>query len=373
MSGRRVLLVCEPPDGGAAEQTVTLAERLPEHGWTVEVAAPAGSRRADRIVAAGARLHELALAPGYGNPTRDAKAIRALTTLLRQSDFDLVHLHSAKAGVLGRLAARAAGVPAVFTPHSWSFVGDFSARRRRVAVTIERALAPLAAAVICVCEDERAQGEAQRVKPRRSVVIHNGVEACDAAVEPDPTLVELAGDGRLVLCLSGLRPQKSVDVFLEAVPRIFEADPTARAAVVGDGELRDALHVQARSLGLLADPRFAFMDFQAPAARYLKAADVYVLPSSWEAFPIGVLEALACGVPQVATDVGGTREAVVDETGLLVPPRRPDVLARAVGGLLADAPRREHLAQASRARHAARFTTAQMIAATANLYDEVTS
>ena len=96
-----------------------------------------------------------------------------------------------------------------------------------------------------------------------------------------------------------------------------------------------------------------------------------MLPSSWEAFPIGVLEALACGVPQVATDVGGTREALTPETGILIPPNNPDALAEAVLELLGDDERRARMALASRERHAARFTVQQMVAGTAAVYEAV--
>jgi glycosyltransferase involved in cell wall biosynthesis len=113
--------------------------------------------------------------------------------------------------------------------------------------------------------------------------------------------------------------------------------------------------------------------YRPPASNHLRELDVYVLASSWEAFPIGPLEALACGVPQVVTAVGGTREAVVPETGLSIPPRDPDALASAVIELLRDPRRRARMAQASRERHAARFTVDRMVAGTAAVYDRVLS
>jgi len=140
---------------------------------------------------------------------------------------------------------------------------------------------------------------------------------------------------------------------------------------VGDGPLRDELHAHAAGLGLDAEPRFAFLPFSPPAARHLRALDVFVLPSAWEAFPIAVLEALACGVPQVATNVGGTGEAVVAETGLLVPRRDPTAMADALVELLSAPGRRATMAEASQRRHAESFGLERMVASTAAAYDEI--
>jgi len=367
----RVLEVCEPPEGGATENVVQLATGLPGDRFEVEVAGPAGARGLKPLAGAGIRTWPLPLAGGYGQPGTDARAFRALTGLLRSRRYDLVHLHSAKAGVVGRLAARIAGVPAVYTPHCFPFIQGFSERRDRVATLVEKALAPLTATTICVCDWEREEALRRGVGPDgRLTVVHNGCAACPADIEPDPELLAFRGGGQLAAALCHLRPQKSVDTLVEAAPRVLEAAPETRVAIVGDGPERARLEELAGRLGLRDHPRFAMLGFQGPAARYLAAMDLYLLPSAWEAFPIGVLEAQACGVPQVATDVGGTGEAVDDATGRLVGARDPAALAGATIELLRNTDARGAMSDASRRRHAERFTVERTVARTAELYEE---
>ena len=108
-----------------------------------------------------------------------------------------------------------------------------------------------------------------------------------------------------------------------------------------------------------------------PPAQYLNGLDVYVLSSNWEAFPIGPLEAMACGVPQVVSAVGGTGESVVPETGIRVPPREPEALAAAIVELLRDPERRARMSAASKTRHAEHFTVDRQVAGTAAVYDSL--
>jgi glycosyltransferase involved in cell wall biosynthesis len=370
----RILEVCEPPEGGATENVAQLALGLHTEHFQVEVAGPPRARGLEALRKRGVRRWSLPLVGGYSRPAEDARALGALARLLRRRRYDLVHLHSSKAGVLGRLAGRLAGVPVVYTPHCFPFIQGFSSRRDRAATAVERSLAPLTAATICVCEWERAEALRRKVGPAaRLTVVYNGCAPCPADIEPDAGLLALRGEGRLAAALCHLRPQKSVDTLIEAAPRFLESSPDARLAVVGDGPDRVGLEELANGLGLLGHPRFAMFGFRAPAARYLTAMDLYVLPSAWEAFPIGVLEAQACGVPQVATDVGGTGEAVDRATGRLVPARDPAALADAMSELLADPGLLERLGHASRARHAERFTVERMLAETEHLYRELLS
>ena len=360
-------LVCEPPDGGVAEHVAQLALGIAAHGYEATVLAPAGFAPADRLRSAGRQPRTLPFRRDYSHPWDEARAFGALVRAVRSDGFDLVHAHAAKAGVLARAAAAVTRRPAVYTPHCFPFVGEISAARRHFSVAVERALAPLTAALVCVCQEERELATARGIRPlSRLAVVHNGCPSCEAVL-PDPDIAALRERGPVIGAVGVLRRQKRLDVLLAAAPRVLAAVPDTTIAIVGDGPEAVNLRAQAASLG----PSVAFVPFREPGARALLALDVYVLPSGWEAFPIGLLEAQACGVPQVATDVGGNREAVVAETGVLVPPADPDALADALIGLLRDPERRAAMARASRARHAELFTVDRMVARTAAVYDSV--
>lgn len=363
-------MVCEPADGGTAEVVAALASGLGRHGVEVEVAGPL---EAPRFAALDVPVHRLPLVPGYGRVGPDARAARGLGALLRARRPDLVHTHSAKAGALGRPLAALLGVPAVHSPHCFPFLSlQYGPRRRAFAELVERRLAPLARAIVCVCEDERRTALEHGIAPAdRLPVVFNGVPACPDAPAIPPALAGLAAGGPTAATVSVLREQKRVDVFLDAAPLVLERLPEARLAVVGNGPLRGALEARAGALGLLGHERFALLPFAPPMAGWLTGLDCFVLSSDFEAFPVAVLEALACGVPQVATDAGGTREAVTPDTGVLVAPGDPRALADAIVGVLGEPERRAAMVAASVRRHAERFGVERMVEETARVYATV--
>lgn len=364
----RVLQLFEPPDGGVAQHVLDLSLGLGDHGWEVELAGSGDAIIWPTVEQAGLTVHRFGFVHGYRRPSSDVRVLRRLVPFLRAHRYDLVHCHSSKAGVSGRVAAGFARTPAVYTPHGFAFKAGHPALRAAF-VGIERALALRAARIICVSEDERRlAGRMGLGSDARLRVIRNGCAAAQG-LAPDPRLVDHAGGHPLAAAITVLRAEKGVDVFLDAVPLIFERCPDARLAVVGSGPAEGEL--RARAAVLMSDPRFAFLPFAAPVERLLNATDVFVLASRREGLPIGVLEAMACGVPQVATAVGGTAEAVTPQTGLLVAAGDPAALADAVVRMLRDSALRRAAAAASRRRHAELFDVTTMVAATAALYASV--
>lgn len=362
----RVALVCEPPDGGAAEQVAMLAMGLSAHGYEPTVYAPAGFGPADRLTAAGVDLRRLAFRRELAVPHAHGRVLASLVAELRANRYALVHAHATKAGVLARVAAAMTGTRTVYTPHCFAFVGEVSNARRRFALATERRLAPGTDAVICVCREERDLAVASGIRPRRLAVVCNGVPASEP-VDPDPRLAALRRRGPVVGAVTVLRRQKRLDLLLDCATRVRNEVPTVQFAIVGGGSEEERLRTQASRLGL----DVAFVPFEWPSARALSALDVYVLPSGWEALALCLLEAQACGVPQVVTDVGGNGEAVTPETGVVVAPGDPAALAAALVGLLRDPARRASMAEASRTRHAEHFSAERMVAETAAVYDGV--
>jgi glycosyltransferase involved in cell wall biosynthesis len=366
---RRVLLVFEPPDGGVAENVAQLALGLREHGFEPHVAGPPTAAPRARLEAAQVPFQPVPFRRTIGSPVAEARPLRALDRLMAGGGYDVVHAHSAKAGVLARLAARRRGLTTVYSPHCFPFVGGISTRRRILSTATERMLGRQTDAILCACEDERRRALRARVAPpERLHRVYYGVESCPGAVEADPELAALRERGPLVGAVTVLRRQKRIDLLLDAAPRILAEVPDATIAIVGDGPEREPLERHAAALGLARHPRLRFVPFRPPSWRYLRALDVFTLPSQWEALPIGVLEALACGVPQVATAICGTPEAVVDGTTGRLVRLEPDHLAGAVIELLRDEALRRELAASSRARQAERFTVERMVAETAEVY-----
>jgi glycosyltransferase involved in cell wall biosynthesis len=367
---RQCLLVFEPPDGGVAENVLRLALGLKAHGWEPWLAGPEESSIYGRLAEAGVPIAKVPFQRGYGRPHQDFRALRRLIGILRGRRFDLLHAHSSKAGVLGRLAGLAVPTRTVYSPHCFPFVGPWGRARRGFATRIERRLGPTTDAIICVAEQERQLALAERITwPERLHVVHNGSSPCEEQLLPDDELRTFAAEGTLVGCIAVLRPQKGVQVFVEAAPLILSEFPDARLAIIGNGQLREDLEVRAGQLSL--DGRLRFFDYFGPASRELSMLEVFVLPSLWEAFPISVLEAMACGVPVVATDVGGTGEAIEDGvTGLLCPPSDPKALAERIVSLLASPEKRRAMSLAGRRRHSEHFRLEGMVSSTAAVYDQ---
>jgi glycosyltransferase involved in cell wall biosynthesis len=331
---RVLLLVTLAETGGAQTYVAALAEALAREYDVVVAAHGDGFHDVPHFVP----LRHLRRAL---DPLHDALALVELYRLFRHERPLVVHANSSKAGVLGRLAAVAARVPVrLFTVHGWAF----KAHRGLVAkayLWADRLMSPLTTTTICVAEGERAAGlRARTCRADRTVVIHNGVPLDVPRRRPH------AGPA-ILLSVGRLRAPKD---FLTLVRAVAALDPgSARLRIAGDGPDRPALEAEIERLGV--GEHVELLGTRDDVPELLAGADVFVLSSDSEGLPMSVLEAMAAGLPVVASAVGGVPEAVRDgETGTLVPPRDSTALAEALRRLVADPALRERLGGEGRQR-----------------------
>jgi glycosyltransferase involved in cell wall biosynthesis len=352
----------QPTDGGVFQHVFQLCQGLAANGHEPVLAGPFAVAP-DGLHAEVVQLEMVRAVAARA----DARAVAATARLVRRVRPDLVHAHSSKAGAVARLARAAfPRTPLLYTPHGYAFAGWFESERERSRYRlVEQALAPLASLVVCVCEAERRL--AASVGPeRRTRVVHNGIgPPTDVPTHPD--VAALRESGPVIGVVTLLRPGKGIETLIGALPALLARHPGASVAVAGRGPDRNRLAACAREQGVAH--ALHFVGETAGPMPLLSGADVFVSPSWAESFPYNVLEAMAAGLPVVATDVGGTAEAVEHAvTGLVVPPKDVSALADAIIALLDEPERASQLGQAGRSRVRELFGLDRMIAGTLDVY-----
>lgn len=307
---------------------------------------------------------------------KDLLALWALVRLFRRERPAIVHTHTSKAGVLGRLAARMAGVPVlVHTPHGHVYYGHFGRFLSWLFLRIERILARVTTSMIALTESEKEDHLSQRVGSRDTfAVIPSGIDverfrrvAAGAGARPPGTAYP---DGAFVIGSVGwLTPVKGHAVLIEALARLKPTYPTAHLLLIGSGGLRDDLTQLAARLGVASSVELLGMRTDVPEC--LGAMHCFVLPSLNEGMGRALVEAMAAARPVVASRVGGIPAIVENRrTGLLVPAGDADALAAAIGDVIARPELSRALGQAARDRIDATFSVPAMVRAVEAVYDE---
>jgi glycosyltransferase involved in cell wall biosynthesis len=343
---RILILITLAEAGGAQAYVAGLLPALAAR-FDIVVAAHGDGPLREASRAAGARFVPLRHVRRALHPLRDLLGLVELVVLMRRAAPDILHANSSKAGVLGRLAAAVAGVPVrIFTVHGWAFSAS-SGLVSTLYRWADRLVAPLTTLTICVAERERVAGlAAGTCRPERTVVIPNAVDV--EAVPP----ARHDGNPPLVVSVGRLAAPKDAVTLVRALAAL----PGGRftGLIVGDGPDRPAVEEEVRRLGVQDTVELAGTRDDVP--ELLARADVFVLSSRSEGAPMSILEAMAAGLPVVATRVGGVDELVADgDTGMLVPPGDAAALSAALGLLIADPALRRRLGEAGRERVRRRF------------------
>jgi glycosyltransferase involved in cell wall biosynthesis len=350
--------------GGGPHHVLALVRWLRARGWQPLVAGPADGPLFQRFREAGVDIVAV--------PTRvlDPRTLLTLMRLVRTRNIRLVHSHGKGAGVYGRLLARLQGVHAVHTFHGLHFE-RYGRLRRAAYLALERRLAAWTDIVINVSRTQEAEGRALGLfSARQSRVVRNGVDAARltaTALGRQEARAELRVDAHapLIGCAARFDLVKRLDVLLESAAAMT---PAPCVALIGAGEEGPALRALTARLGL--GGRVVFPGEIPDAARLFAAFDVYCAPSSKEGMPLGVLEAMALGVPVVASDIPAHRE-VLGDTSPGLAPSIPGGFARTVATLLTDAAARAALGAEQRTRARSEFDAREMLEATEAIYGQL--
>ena len=343
-------------------------------GWGYEVhaaASPAEGRK-EEVAAAGVTCHDLPFARSVTS-LRNWRAYRRLRSLLRKERYDLIHVHTPVAAWLTRLAAKRTGQgPVLYTAHGFHFFRGAPWHYWLLFYGAERIAARWTDGLIVVNGEDFARAQRMGFEPGKNLFLVHGVGVdlsrygeAQASREEVRAALGLPSRGLVVTCVAEFTPTKNHAQLLAAWPKVARTVPTAHLLLVGDGRLRGKLEEGAKRASL---SRVRFLGFRCDVPQILAGSDVFVLPSRREGLPRSVLEAMATGLPVVATDVRGNRDLVEDGVnGFLVQVGDVDGLAHALLRLLGDQDLRKRMGQAGREKAQA-YSLARVLEEMAAVY-----
>lgn len=313
----------------------------------------------------GVRVHLVPELERAISPRRDVQAYLALRDFFRAERPNIVHTHSSKTGILGRLAAKAAKVPTiVHTVHGYAFPGESRQAIKAIFKFLERKAGQVTDRMIVLNDTDKAIArDLLGVPESRLTLLPNGVDVdAYAPASPERRAALRAGefgvhdaDHVIVGMIGRLWLQKNPQCFVRAAIRVTALRPNVSFFMIGDGEFRAELEAAIQASG--DAQRIRILGWRSDVPELLKALDLMVLPSRWEGMPLAILEAMSSAVPVVASDIPGNHHLVEDGSdGRLFPLDDDEALAAALIELVDDPGRRARFSAQARAKVLARYT-----------------
>lgn len=363
---RSILFVVTRGDsiGGGQIHVRDLSNAAVSRGLRVGVAVGSAGPLTEALEQAGIPVFLLTKLVRSISPQKDLAAVKELREIIRAFNPDLVSCHTAKAGMVGRMAAAREKKPSVFTAHGWQFADGIGLGQKAAVLAVEYYCARLCRRIITVSEYDYDLALRYRVAGASKLrLVHNGMPDRAAPVRSSRGT---AGTVRLIMT-ARFQEQKDHETLFRALSGLLDLDWSLD--LVGDGPLMDGYRRRAQELGIEA--RVSFLGQRMDVPDLLDAADLFVLASRWEGFPRSILEAMRAGLPVVTSDVGGCRESVIEgDTGFLVPSGDAAALREKLRALIIDEGARLRLGAAGRTRFDRFFTFDAMYRATEKVWGE---
>jgi glycosyltransferase involved in cell wall biosynthesis len=349
--------------GGAEMYVRRVAPLLRQSGWDLRVVTfVSGGQLVDDLRAEGVPVIELGL-----RHNADLSVLTRLGRLWRSDPPDLLHTHLYHAGLIGRIVGHRTGIAAIVVHQHGAELA-----RSPLRSLLDRATTTWVTRYVSSCHAvARILTTREHIRLSRIEVIYNGLDSTPFSVHPShltlPQGWPVPTGAKVVGSVGRLSPEKGQKWLLEALARLIHQGQDLHAVLVGEGRSLLDLQNQARRLRIAERVHF-------PRARrdiwdWLANFDLFVLPSEWEGVSLALLEAMASGLPVIATNTGGTPEIVLDgETGLLVPARDPGKLAEVMQRLLGDPFLRDQIGQSGRAHALENFTIQNTVTRLNQLY-----
>lgn len=298
-------------------------------------------------------------------PVKDIQAVYIIGKILKSVQPDLVHCHSSKAGFIGRIAAKLTGIPVVFTAHGWAFTEGVSSKKRKIYRLLETFVGYLSAKIICVSEYDRQLGlRSMSVHAHKLVTIYNGIDILTEHVEKQSSSIL-----RLVMIARFSDPKDHVTL-INALDLLIKSGIRFCVTFVGDGPNLAKIKKLVNQMNL--NEYVNFLGQRIDIHEILCTHDIFLLISKWEGFPISILEAMREGMPVIASDVGGVREAVDEgKTGFLIPRNDANYLAEKLKCCYMHPELIQEMGLQGQKRFEAEFTSKIMMGKIMKVYQEI--
>lgn len=348
--------------GGAQAHLTELCRGLIKAGYEIEVATGEPGALVERLTEMGISVKIIPALSNKLNPIKDIIAIRQLMKWLKTAKPDIVHLHSTKAGLLGRIAASILRIPSIFTAHGWAFTDGANLFRKAIAKPTEWFAGHLSRSVICVSKyDYDLALRAKIVRKSRLHIVHNGI----SDIEP-PTYRHDQSELKMIMVARFAPPKQQVEL-IHVLSKWSKQNWTLFLA--GDGPNLKACKNLVSQLGLSKNVQFLGNVTNITNALY--NSHIFILLSRYEGLPISILEAMRAGIPVIASDVGGVRELIDRDIGFLIPKNNESLLLDALDNFISDPKCLTIMGSKARSKFLDHFKAEDMVRKISSIYQNL--